>query len=92
MKLNESQFELIEECAAVFLSIENIAALLEVDYDLLIAELNDKFSEAFKRYHKARANAYLNLQKAEMQYAEKRSPFAMENMRQSFRKTKEELL
>lgn len=86
------QLAKIEECAAVFLNVKDIAAIIDTDYEMLVQDIHNQYTHVSKLYNKSRAMAKLKLQQAEMLTADKSSPVAIQNMKEAYITSEDELI
>lgn len=81
MDYNEQQLKTVEDCASVYMTIKDIALIIEVDDTQLRADIANESSEVSRRYRRGKAVSKLELHKQEMQLAKVGSPMALENAR-----------
>ena len=72
----QSEVELIEEYASLFLTVEEIAILLNVDVQELRREIKGMTTERAKAYHRGKLTTTIELRKQTLQFARKGSPQA----------------
>ncbi|MFZ4414426.1 MAG: hypothetical protein ACOYOV_15180 [Bacteroidales bacterium] len=69
MNYDPEELTTIEELAALFFSIADIAAVLEVDIDAFSCDLLDESSEAYKSYKKGWMTSEIALRKSVLESA-----------------------
>lgn len=83
IEYTEKMLEQIEKFASIYLPITDIAVILDVPPEVLRMDINNKSTEASKRYHKGKASSKVKLRAQEMQLAYVGSPLALENTRKN---------
>lgn len=78
--LTEEEYLKIEEYSALFLTIAEIAIMTGINEDFLRAELDNKNSELFPRFHRARLNEIIKIRKQEIEMASLGSNTAIEQV------------
>lgn len=78
MLIDDSYIPQIAELAADLTPPSEIAALLDLDVDILRAELADKHSAIHIAYYKAKAKTAHALRKQELEFAASGSPLAIQ--------------
>ncbi len=81
MEYTAEQLETVEKCATVFLPIKDIALIIEVEANVLRADIAAEGSEVRRKYLRGKAISKLQLHEQEMQLAKVGSPLALENAR-----------
>ena len=76
--IDNTYIQRIADLAASLTPPSEIAALLDLDVDMLRAELADKHSEVHCAYYKAKATTALALRKQELEFAASGSPLAIQ--------------
>jgi IS30 family transposase len=72
----QSDIEQIEEYAALFFTVDEIAMLLNKDVQELRRELKANKSELAKAYHRGKLKTQIELRRQTLQFAQKGSPQA----------------
>lgn len=78
MTLNDQQLSEIEELAGLFLNPDEIAILLDIDADQLLAALTDKNSLAYKHYFRGKTSSKKTIRQNVIRMARHGSPQAEE--------------
>lgn len=81
MDYKPDQLDYVEQLASIYMTITDIALIIEVDPSVLRADIADEQSEVSRRYRKGKALSKVELHKQEMQLAKVGSPLALENAR-----------
>ena len=81
MTYNEEQLRQIEEYAAIYLPIRDMATLLDIPAECLRSDIAATGSSAYKAYQRGKAMSKVKLRAQEMQLAMVGSPLALENAR-----------
>lgn len=76
MELTSEELKLIEEYAGLFLSYEEIAALLDKELDQFITAIQNKKSEAYRAYLKGKTISKMLIRKKTIKMASNGSPQA----------------
>ena len=71
--------EQIEQYASIFLTITDMAAILDVPAEQLREDISDRSSEVARRYLRGKAASKVKIHHQEMQLAYIGSPLALEN-------------
>ena len=71
--------EQIEQYASIFLTITDMAAILDVPAEQLREDISDRSSEVARRYLRGKAASKVKIHHQEMQLAYVGSPLALEN-------------
>ena len=79
MDYSDEQLKTVEDCASVYMTIKDIALIIEVDDTVLRADVANEQSEVSRRYRRGKAISKLELHKQEMALAKVGSPMALEN-------------
>lgn len=86
MTFSQDQIEKIEQLAAIFLPISDIATLIGVEPFCLKAEIRDYDSPVRAAYLKAKATAKAKMLAQEMRLAQLGSPLGLESTRDALMK------
>jgi predicted DNA-binding protein YlxM (UPF0122 family) len=78
MNYTDEQLKLIEDYASKFLSITEIAVLVDVDEDELRDRISLKKSDASKHYNRGKLNKIIELRSMEIELAKLGSTVAIE--------------
>ncbi|MDD3195326.1 MAG: hypothetical protein PHU68_05955 [Paludibacter sp.] len=78
MKLSDESLVLLEEYASNFLTITEIAILLDVDSDLLRESISKRETKEFRSYNKGKLKRILELRSQEIELAKLGSTVAIE--------------
>ena len=81
MTFTEKELEQIEQMASLYLSVTDIATVLDKRPEELRREIRTKDSPAARAYQKGKTMRKLQLRKQEIQLAQVGSPLALENAR-----------
>lgn len=81
MDYKPDQLDYVEQLASIYMTITDIALIIEVDPSVLRADIADNLTEVSRRYRKGKALSKVELHKQEMQLAKVGSPLALENAR-----------
>lgn len=81
MTFTEKELEQIEQMASLYLSVTDIATVLEKRPEELRREIRTKDSPAARAYQKGKTMRKVQLRKQEIQLAQVGSPLALENAR-----------
>ncbi len=81
MTFTEEELEQIEQMASLYLSVTDIATILNVRPEELRREIRTADSPAGKAYLKGKTMRKVQLRKQEIQLAQVGSPLALENAR-----------
>ncbi len=76
--LTDEHIRQIAELASQLTPVSEIAAILDIDIDMLRAQLADKHTAAHKAYFKAKALTAHMLRKQELEFARVGSPLAIQ--------------
>lgn len=79
MEYKPDQLDYVEQLASIYMTITDIALIIEVDPSVLRADIADELTEVSRRYRKGKALSKVELHKQEMQLAKVGSPLALEN-------------
>lgn len=79
LNLDSDQLVLIRELAGLLTSVTDMAALMDIDEDMLRMELMAPDSEAGRIYRKAVAETALEIRRQELQFARMGSPAAVQS-------------
>jgi IS30 family transposase len=81
MTFTEKELEQIEQMASLYLSVTDIATVLDKRPEELRREIRTKDSPAARAYQKGKTMRKVQLRKQEIQLAQVGSPLALENAR-----------
>ena len=81
MDYRDEQLEKVEQLASIYMTITDIALIIEVEPEQLRADIANETSEVSRRYRRGKAIYKVELHKQEMQLAKVGSPLALENAR-----------
>ena len=81
MNYTEEQLEQIEQLAAIYMPIRDIALIIEVDETTLREDIASQANPASRAYRKGKALSKVALHQQEMNLARVGSPLALENAR-----------
>lgn len=81
MTFTEKELEQIEQMASLYLSVTDIATVLDKRPEQLRREIRTKDSPAARAYQKGKTMRKVQLRKQEIQLAQVGSPLALENAR-----------
>ena len=81
MNYTTEQLQEIEQCAALYMRISDIAYFIGVTPHVLRADISQKGSEPHMRYHKGKTTSLKALREQEMTLAKIGSPLAIQNCR-----------
>ena len=79
MDYSEKQLESIEKMASVYMTITDIANILDVPADVLREDVSTREHPARKAYNGGKSASKLKLRAQEMKLAQVGSPLALEN-------------
>lgn len=79
MNYSNNELEQIEKFAAIYLTITDIAVILDVPADVLRADIADRSTDVSKAYRKGKVSSKVKLHAQEMMLAQVGSPLAIEN-------------
>lgn len=80
----------IEELAALYLTVSDIAVIIGVDNNVLREELSNADSPAAKAYLRGKISSKLELRRQEIQLAKVGSPLALQNCRDALLEMEED--
>ncbi len=83
MMYSPNDLEKIEKLASLYMTISEIASLIDVPGEVLRRDIAVKGSEAEKAYHRGKVSTKLELRKQEIMLARVGSPLALENSRRA---------
>lgn len=83
MTFTPEQLEMIKKMASLYMTITDIATILDVSAEELRNEISNRYSDAGKAYTQGKASSKLALRAQEMQLAKVGSPLALENCRRN---------
>ncbi|MBD5288178.1 MAG: hypothetical protein HDS28_03775 [Bacteroides sp.] len=83
MNYSDQQLTTIQKLASVYLTVSDIAAMLEVAPDILRDDIRDKSHPASIAYRKGKLHTKLALHSQEVKLASIGSPLALENARRN---------
>ena len=83
MIYTEVQLRQIEKMASLYMTISDIALIIEVSPETLRSDIAYKNSDVSRAYYKGKASSKLALRSQEMQLAKVGSPLALENCRRN---------
>lgn len=83
IEYTEEMLEQIEQFASIYLPITDMAVILDIHPEKLRMDINNKSTEASKRYHRGKAATKVKLLHQEMQLAYVGSPLALENTKKN---------
>lgn len=83
MKYQKEILEQIEKLASIYLSISDIALVIDVPADILREDISDKTSEVGKAYLRGKVATKIRLRTQEIKLAMVGSPLAIENARKN---------
>lgn len=83
MTYSTLQLQQIEKMAALYMTITDIASILDVSAEQLRWDISQKDSDVAKSYHKGKASLKLALRTQEALLAKVGSPLALENCRKN---------
>ena len=66
----------VEEYASLFLKVDEIALLLNIDYEEFRREIKSKSSDISKAYYRGKLKTMIELRKQTLEFAQKGSPQA----------------
>lgn len=78
--LSEEELTRLEEYASLYLTVDEIAILLDVNTDDLRRDLKNKYSKNSKAYHRGKLQTTIALRRQTKLFAEKGSPQAEQMM------------
>ena len=81
MQYSPKILEQIEQYAAIYLKISDMAIILGIPAEVLRQDIAEKASDVSKAYHRGKAASRVKLLHQEMQLAYVGSPLALENTR-----------
>lgn len=79
MNYSTSELEQIEQYAAIYLKISDIAVILDIPAEILREDIADRTSAVSKAYRRGKATSKIKLHSQEMLLAQVGSPLAIEN-------------
>lgn len=79
MNYSSEKLQQIEEFASIYLTISDMAVILDVPADVLRDDIADCHTEVSKAYHRGKAQSKIKLHEQEMKLALVGSPLALEN-------------
>lgn len=79
MNYSTSELEQIEQYAAIYLKISDIAVILDIPAEVLREDIADRTSAVSKAYRRGKATSKIKLHSQEMLLAQVGSPLAIEN-------------
>lgn len=74
----------IEKMASLYMTISDIATVIDVPAEVLRRDINAKGSDAEKAYTRGKVSTKIELRKQEIMLAKVGSPLALENSRRAF--------
>lgn len=83
MNYSDEELKKIEQWAQIYLTVSDMAIILDVPAEALREDINNKSSKAFKAYHKGKVLSKLKLREQEMKLALIGSPLALDNTRKN---------
>lgn len=83
MTYSTLQIEQIEKMAALYMTITDIATILNVSSEQLRWDISQKDTDVSKAYHKGKASLKLALRTQETMLAKVGSPLALDNCRKN---------
>lgn len=81
MNYSEETLKKIEQWAEIYLSISDMAVLLDIPAETLREDIRNRFSNASKAYNRGKVASKLKLYEQEMKLASIGSPLALDNTR-----------
>jgi hypothetical protein len=79
MNYNEQQLREVEQYAAIYLPIRDMAVLMELPAEVLRTDIAQRTSAVSKAYYRGKASSKLKLREQEMALAQVGSPLALES-------------
>ncbi|MBO4723586.1 MAG: hypothetical protein IKT03_05720 [Muribaculaceae bacterium] len=83
MTYSQTDLEKIEKLASLYMTISEIASLIDVPAEQLRRDIAVKNSDANKAYNRGKVSTKLELRKQEIMLARVGSPLALENSRRA---------
>lgn len=83
MNYSHEELKQIEEWAEIYLSISDMAVLLDIPAETLREDIRQRQSEVAKAYRKGKIKSKIQLKQQEMNLAKIGSPLALDNTRRS---------
>lgn len=84
MTYSEENLTMIEKMASLYMSVSDIATIIDVPPETLRRDLSCKGSDVEKAYTRGKVASKLELRKQEMALARVGSPLALENCRKAY--------
>ena len=83
MSYSEEELKQIEQLASIYMTISDIAVILDKNEELLRADIKRKNDPANIAYNRGKISSKIMLRKQEMQLAKVGSPLALDNVRKA---------
>lgn len=83
MNYSEDTLKKIEELAEIYVTISDMAVLLDIPADILREDIRNRNSPAHKAYNRGKVQSKIKLRAQEMKLASIGSPLALENTRKN---------
>lgn len=83
MTYTAEQLVQIEKMSSLYMTISDIALIIDVSPEQLRSDISDKSSAVSRSYYKGKASSKLALRAQEMQLAKVGSPLALDNCRKN---------
>lgn len=78
MTYSDKDLQQIEKLAAIFMTISDMAAILDIPADVLRSDIADRTSAVSRAYNRGKAGSKVKLHSGTMMLAQVGSPLAME--------------
>lgn len=78
MTYSDKDLQQIEKLAAIFMTVSDMAVIIDVPADVLREDIKDRTSAVSKAYHRGKAGSKVKLHSGNMVLAQVGSPLAME--------------
>jgi hypothetical protein len=83
MNYSEEELKQIEQLASLYMTVSDIAIILDKNAELLRRDINTKDNPAYDAYRRGKVSSKILLRKQEMQLAKVGSPLALDNVRKA---------
>lgn len=83
MRYSQEELTQVEELASIFMTIKDIAIILDVPAHVLRDEIRDSSSDVSRAYQKGKTLAKMEMRRQEMALAKIGSPLALQNTHQN---------
>lgn len=81
MDYRDEQLEKVEQLASIYMTITDIALIIEVEPEQLRADIANETSEVSRRYRRGKAISKVQLRDQEMKLAKMGSPLSLDKIK-----------